>query len=191
MKSPRNAAVVFVVTVLTLSVSAFASDKTNTIQPVLQMASAAQPAETDHAKATLHEAGDTDATHDASGSDHGNGHPNLGEILPLWSCIPFAFMLLSIALCPLIMPEFWHHHFGKISGFWAAGLAVPFLFAFKGSAVYEILHIVLAPFPASITCGVTCIIRLATRMGLTTPTIAATAPASRVAPSMIDASSST
>ncbi len=55
-------------------------------------------------------------------------------------------MLLSIALCPLIMPEFWHHHFGKISGFWAASLAVPFLIAFKGNAVYEILHIVLADY---------------------------------------------
>jgi Na+/H+ antiporter NhaD/arsenite permease-like protein len=144
MKCQRNAAIVFVVTVLTLSVSAFASDKTRTIQPVLYMASADQPAETGHAKATLQEAGGTDATHDASAGGH--GHPNLGETLPLWSCIPFAFMLLSIAICPLIMPEFWHHHFGKISGFWAAGLAVPFLIAFKGNAVYEILHIILADY---------------------------------------------
>jgi Na+/H+ antiporter NhaD/arsenite permease-like protein len=146
MKRQRNAAVVFIVTVLILSVSAFASDKTSTIQPVLYIASADQPAETGHAKATLHEAGGTDATHDTAGSGHGQGHPNLGETLPLWSCIPFAFMLLSIALCPLIMPEFWHHHFGKISGFWAASLAVPFLFAFKGNAAYEILHIVLADY---------------------------------------------
>jgi len=146
MKCQRNAAIVFVVTVLTLSVSAFASDKTRTIQPVLYIASADQPAETDHAKASLHEAGSADAAHDTSAGDHGHGHPNLGETLPLWSCIPFAFMLLSIAICPLIMPEFWHHHFGKISGFWAAGLAVPFLIAFKGNAVYEILHIVLADY---------------------------------------------
>ena len=146
MKPLRNAAVVFVVTVLTLSVSAFASDKTNTIQPVLHMASADQPAETDHTKAALHETGGTDETHDASGGGHGNGHPNLGETLPLWSCIPFAFMLLSIALCPLLMPEIWHHHFGKISGFWAASLAVPFLIAFRANAVYEILHIVLVDY---------------------------------------------
>ncbi len=63
MKPLRNAAVVFIVTVLTLSVSAFASEKTSTVQPVLRMASADQPAETDHAKATLHEAGSADATH--------------------------------------------------------------------------------------------------------------------------------
>ncbi len=145
MKPLRNAAVVFIVIVLTLSVSAFASDKTSTIQPVLYMASADQTAETGHAKAALHESG-ADATHDASAGGHGHGHPNLGESLPLWSCIPFALMLLSIALCPLLMPEFWHHHFGKISGFWAASLAVPFLIAFKGNAVYEILHIVLADY---------------------------------------------
>ena len=55
-------------------------------------------------------------------TDTGHGHENLGEILPLWSCIPFACMLLSIALFPLIAPNFWHHHFGKISAFWAASL---------------------------------------------------------------------
>ena len=146
MKRQRNAAVVFLVTVLTLSVSAFASDKTSTIQPLLYLASADQPAETGHAKATLHEAGGTDATQHTSGSDHGQGHPNLGETLPLWSCIPFAFMLLSIALCPLLMPEFWHHHFGKISAFWAASLGLPFLMVFKGDALYEILHIILADY---------------------------------------------
>ncbi|MEA3438293.1 MAG: sodium:proton antiporter [Thermodesulfobacteriota bacterium] len=83
-------------------------------------------------------------THDAV--DAGHGHVNLGEILPLWSCIPFACMLLSIALFPLAAPNFWHHHFGKISAFWAASLGIPFLFAFKGTALHEILHIVLADY---------------------------------------------
>ncbi len=79
-------------------------------------------------------------------TDAGHGHENLGEILPLWSCIPFACMLLSIALFPLIAPNFWHHHFGKISAFWAASLGIPFLVAFKGTAIYEILHIILADY---------------------------------------------
>jgi len=83
-------------------------------------------------------------THDAA--DTGHGHANLGEILPLWSCIPFACMLLSIALFPLVAPNFWHHHFGKISAFWAASLGIPFLVAFKGTAIYEILHIILADY---------------------------------------------
>jgi Na+/H+ antiporter NhaD/arsenite permease-like protein len=55
-------------------------------------------------------------------------------------------MLLSIALLPLILPSFWHHHFGKISAFWAAALAIPFLWVFKSGAVYEILHIILVDY---------------------------------------------
>jgi Na+/H+ antiporter NhaD/arsenite permease-like protein len=84
--------------------------------------------------------------HAAVEADHGHGHANLGEVLPLWSCIPFVGMLLSIALFPLLAPEFWHHHFGKVSAFWAATLAVPFLAVFKGLALYEILHIILADY---------------------------------------------
>ncbi len=89
---------------------------------------------------------DAATPHEGADSGHGSGHANIGAQLPLWSCIPFAGILLSIALFPLILPDFWHHHFGKISGFWAAVLAVPFLIAFKGAALYEILHIVLADY---------------------------------------------
>jgi len=32
---------------------------------------------------------------------HGHEGPDLGTLLPLWSCLPFAGMLLSIALWPL------------------------------------------------------------------------------------------
>ena len=96
--------------------------------------------------APTHATGETVAAHGTVDTGHGHGHINLGEILPLWSCIPFACMLLSIALFPLASPNFWHHHFGKISAFWAASLGIPFLFAFKGVALYEILHIVLADY---------------------------------------------
>jgi Na+/H+ antiporter NhaD/arsenite permease-like protein len=79
---------------------------------------------------------------------HGSAHhgSDLGQHLPLWSCLPFAAMLLSIALWPLVGPEFWHHHFGKIAGFWALSMAVPFTFVYKGLAIYEILHIMLADY---------------------------------------------
>jgi len=89
-----------------------------------------------------------DEQHEASADGHAGGHhdSNLGETLPLWSCIPFACMLLSIALCPLLAPNFWHHHFGKVSFFWALTLGVPFLVAHRGDAVYEILHIILADY---------------------------------------------
>ncbi|HEY0138256.1 MAG TPA: sodium:proton antiporter, partial [Nannocystis sp.] len=40
--------------------------------------------------------------------------------------LPFAGVLLSIALGPLLVPRLWHHHYGKLAAFWAAcaGLAV-------------------------------------------------------------------
>jgi len=89
---------------------------------------------------------DTSTPEDKTDTHHGAGYANLGEVLPLWSCIPFALILLSIALFPLVLPDFWHHHFGKISGFWVATLSVPFLIVFKGAALYEILHIILADY---------------------------------------------
>ncbi len=87
-------------------------------------------------------------SHEHAKAGHGGhgGHINLGEVLPLWSCIPFACMLFSIALFPLLAPKFWHHHFGKISAFWVATIAIPFVIAFKGVAVHEILHIILADY---------------------------------------------
>lgn len=108
--------------------------------PMIAATHASDTAETGHAP-------ENPAAHvSAEASAHGSEHANLGEILPLWSCIPFACMLLSIALLPLLLPNFWHHHFGKISAFWAAVLGIPFLWVFKGGAVYEILHIILVDY---------------------------------------------
>jgi Na+/H+ antiporter NhaD/arsenite permease-like protein len=82
----------------------------------------------------------------AAAAEHGAAHPDLGPSMPLWSCLPFAGMLLSIALMPLLLPRFWHHHFGKVSAFWAASLAVPFLLVHRGNALYEIVHILMADY---------------------------------------------
>ena len=73
-------------------------------------------------------------------------HADLGEILSLWSTIPFAGMLLSIALFPLFAPHFWHDHFGKISVFWSLVAVIPFTILYKGQAVHEFLHIVMADY---------------------------------------------
>ena len=70
----------------------------------------------------------------------------IGESLPVWTVIPFAGILLSIALCPLLTPRFWHHHFGKVSAFWALLFALPFLLVHRGVALYEILHILLIDY---------------------------------------------
>ena len=47
------------------------------------------------------------------------------RLSPLWG-VPFAGILLSIALCPLLTPWFWHHHFGKIAAAWALAFLLPF-----------------------------------------------------------------
>jgi len=73
-------------------------------------------------------------------------HGELGTFLPIWSIIPFAGILLSIALFPLLLPHFWHSHFGKISAFWGIVVALPFLLVFKGAALHEILHIYIADY---------------------------------------------
>ena len=71
---------------------------------------------------------------------------NLGTLLPIWSILPFAGILLSIALMPLFLPHFWHHHFPKVSAFWALALALPFIYFFRGAAVYEIAHIFIIDY---------------------------------------------
>jgi len=71
---------------------------------------------------------------------------SIGTILPIWTVVPFAGILLSIALCPLLVPHFWHNHFGKVSAFWALLFAVPFLYAYHHVALHEILHIYLIDY---------------------------------------------
>jgi Na+/H+ antiporter NhaD/arsenite permease-like protein len=141
----RISTTVLVLAILAFSVTAFASEKTILKRPEIILAATDHQSESSPAAAAPHGKDDTDASHAQSDGHHG-AHADLGKILPLWSCIPFAGMLLSIALCPLLMPDFWHHHFGKISAFWAATLGLPFLIAFKGDALYEILHIFLADY---------------------------------------------
>ena len=65
----------------------------------------------------------------------------LGTRLPLFSGLPFLGILLSIALFPVLAPSFWSRNYAKVSFFWALVFAIPFLFAFKGMALYQILHI--------------------------------------------------
>ncbi|RLB15349.1 MAG: sodium:proton antiporter, partial [Deltaproteobacteria bacterium] len=75
-----------------------------------------------------------------------HAHINLGEILSLYSAIPFIGILLSIALFPLFAPEFWHHTFGKVAAFWATVIAAPLLIIYKGAALHSFLHIMIADY---------------------------------------------
>lgn len=70
-----------------------------------------------------------------------------GRHLGLTWMIPFAGILLSIAILPLAAPSFWHHHFGKVSAAWAAMIVIPFA-VLHGvpTAIYEIIHLLLLDY---------------------------------------------
>lgn len=78
----------------------------------------------------------------------GPGAPHLdGALLSGFWVIPFACILLSIAIFPIAAPHFWHNHFGKISVFWAMAFLVPFTATFGFSlAFYEALHVLLLEY---------------------------------------------
>ena len=84
---------------------------------------------------------------DAQHEEHGNGHHGVvGKTLPLYWGLPFAGILLSIALLPLVLSHFWHHNYGKVAAFWAILFAVPFYISFGHDAIYEFLHIILLDY---------------------------------------------
>ncbi|WP_114810252.1 sodium:proton antiporter [Paraburkholderia kururiensis] len=61
--------------------------------------------------------------------------------------VPFAGMLLSIAILPIVAPAFWHHHFGKIAAAWAALFIVPFGATFgMGTAWRTLLHALMEEY---------------------------------------------
>ncbi|MBI4721290.1 MAG: sodium:proton antiporter [Chitinivibrionia bacterium] len=70
----------------------------------------------------------------------------IGQELQLWWAIPFAGILLSIALFPLLAPRFWHSHFPKVAAFWALVFAVPFVLLYRGAAAFNILEIFLLDY---------------------------------------------
>jgi Na+/H+ antiporter NhaD/arsenite permease-like protein len=63
----------------------------------------------------------------------------LGLSLPLWSVVPFAGLLLSIALLPLLAPALWARHYAKV----CLAFGVPVAAFFLLRAPRELLHTVL------------------------------------------------
>jgi Na+/H+ antiporter NhaD/arsenite permease-like protein len=63
----------------------------------------------------------------------------LGRSLPLWSVVPFAGLLLSIALFPLFAPSLWARHYAKV----CLAFGVPVASFFLLRAPRELLHAVL------------------------------------------------
>ncbi|WP_295850038.1 sodium:proton antiporter [uncultured Xylophilus sp.] len=70
-----------------------------------------------------------------------------GAALSRTWALPFAGLLLSIALVPLAAPGFWHRHFGKIAAAWALAFLLPFAaVAGAGAAAGVVLHALLAEY---------------------------------------------
>jgi Na+/H+ antiporter NhaD/arsenite permease-like protein len=70
-----------------------------------------------------------------------------GVLLGAQWAIPFAGLLLSIAALPLVAPQLWHHHYGKISAAWALLFLVPSAFTYGiASTVHELMHTVFLEY---------------------------------------------
>lgn len=64
----------------------------------------------------------------------------------LWS-VPFAGILLSIALLPMVAPLFWHHHFGKLVVGWSLAFLLPFALVFGPQAAgAQFVHALVAEY---------------------------------------------
>ena len=70
-----------------------------------------------------------------------------GAALSAWWGLPFAGVLLCIALMPLLATTVWHHHFGKITAGWALAFLLPFAVVFgPGAAGSALLHTLVAEY---------------------------------------------
>jgi Na+/H+ antiporter NhaD/arsenite permease-like protein len=79
------------------------------------------------------------------GMSHAAGADGAG-LSVAWG-LPFAGMLLSIALVPLMAPAFWHHHYGKLTAAWGLAFLLPFAAMFGPvSAASELVHALLAEY---------------------------------------------
>lgn len=69
-----------------------------------------------------------------------------GKESVFWA-IPFAGMLLSIAIFPLVAHHFWERRQGLISVLWALAFLIPFIWVHGGAAAqYEFLHAILLDY---------------------------------------------
>ncbi|MGZ5180090.1 MAG: sodium:proton antiporter [Ramlibacter sp.] len=68
------------------------------------------------------------------------------QLAPLWG-LPFAGLLLSIALLPLLTPRFWHHHFGKVAAAWSLAFVLPYALRFgPDAAVSAFVHALVGEY---------------------------------------------
>ncbi len=70
-----------------------------------------------------------------------------GSQLSAWWGLPFAGVLLSIAVLPLLASQLWHHHYGKITAAWALAFLIPYaLSQGLGSAGVALVHVLFGEY---------------------------------------------
>jgi len=68
------------------------------------------------------------------------------QLSAIWG-IPFAGILLCIALMPLLTPHFWHHHYGKVVAAWSMAFFIPFAVLFGADvAGFNLVHALFAEY---------------------------------------------
>lgn len=83
----------------------------------------------------------------AFGAETRGSHGIDGSDLTILWVLPFAGILLSIAIFPLFWEHWWHKNFGKVSAMWAALLIIPLIIEFGFEAtLYEVLHAYLLEY---------------------------------------------
>ncbi len=75
------------------------------------------------------------------------GHGLDGAALSAWWALPFACMLLSIAIVPLVLPELWANHFGKIAVMWSLTFLAPAAVLLGANTAWlALLHTILLEY---------------------------------------------
>jgi Na+/H+ antiporter NhaD/arsenite permease-like protein len=74
-----------------------------------------------------------------------------GKDVHTWMIIPFAGVLISIAVLPLVAKHFWEHHFGKVAAAWIVVTLLILLLASggkwdSGAVLYEVAHVMLLDY---------------------------------------------
>ncbi len=82
-----------------------------------------------------------------AGADAANAAELSGAAMGWGWALPFAAVLLSIAVAPLVVPKLWHAHYGKIVAGWAA-IALAALVIGYGfeAALAALVHVILAEY---------------------------------------------
>lgn len=70
-----------------------------------------------------------------------------GSKLSVFWVAPFAGILLSLALFPVIAPNFWHRRYGLVALFWGAAFLLPFAATFGMNVAFqEFVHVLLLEY---------------------------------------------